>query len=92
MDRESVERLRFDRRLLRRREWVAEGEYEAYTEALPDVSDKMTRIGDEGESQDAGDAVAQNVSAPSEATAEPGPGGYSTGGSFPDPGGSSTPS
>lgn len=49
MDRESVERLRFDRRLLRRRDRVAEAEYASYVEGLPDVSDKLIRIGDERE-------------------------------------------
>jgi hypothetical protein len=49
MDRESVERLRFDRRLQRRRDRVAEAEYASYVDGLPDVSDKLTRIGDERE-------------------------------------------
>jgi hypothetical protein len=43
MDRESVNRLRFDRRLDRRRGWVEESDKTAHLEALPDVSDKMTR-------------------------------------------------
>ena len=42
MDRESVERLRFDRRLQRRRDWVEPSEAETYLESLPDVSQKMT--------------------------------------------------
>ncbi len=42
MDRESVERLRFDRRLQQRRDWVAEADYTAHAQALPDVSEKMT--------------------------------------------------
>jgi hypothetical protein len=41
MDRDSMERLRFDRRLLRRREWVEEAELEAHVEALPDVAEKI---------------------------------------------------
>jgi len=43
MDRESVERLRFDRRLQRRRGLVEETERAAHSESLPDVSEKMTR-------------------------------------------------
>ncbi len=47
MDRASIERLRFDRRLQRRRGWVEPAEYEAHAESLPDVSAKMTRGLDE---------------------------------------------
>ena len=43
MDRESVERLRFDRRLERRRGWVEPAEKDAHLDSLPDVSGKMTR-------------------------------------------------
>jgi hypothetical protein len=42
MDRESVERLRFDRRLQRRPDWVKDTEARSNIDALPDVSDKMT--------------------------------------------------
>ncbi len=42
MDRESVERLRFDRRLQRRRDWIGTGEFESHLEGLPDVASKMT--------------------------------------------------
>lgn len=42
MDRESVERLRFDRRLQNRREWIDPADLDAHIESLPDVSDKMT--------------------------------------------------
>ena len=49
MDREAVERLRFDRRLQRRRDRVAEAEYASYLEGLPDASDKLIRVGDERE-------------------------------------------
>jgi len=42
MDRESVDRLRFDRRLQNRRDWIEPTDVEAHLESLPDVSDKMT--------------------------------------------------
>ena len=42
MDRESVERLRFDRRLASRRDWVDSSDRDAYLESLPDVAEKMT--------------------------------------------------
>jgi len=47
MDRDSVERLRFDRRLQRRAGWVEPSERQAHLETLPDVSDKMTTCADE---------------------------------------------
>ena len=49
MDRESVDRLRFDRRLEQRRGWVEPEAKEAHLESLPDVIDKMTRGLDEPE-------------------------------------------
>ena len=44
MDRESVRRLQFDRRLQHRRGWLDSGQLEGYVEALPDVTAKMTTI------------------------------------------------
>ena len=49
MDRKSVERLRFDRRLKRRSGWLSAADEEAYLASLPDVSDKMTTIAEEEE-------------------------------------------
>jgi hypothetical protein len=70
MDRESMERLRFDRRLMRRREWVDEAELEAHVEALPDVAGK---IASDDEASAGAEAPAEPASgAPSE------PGGSST--------------
>jgi len=47
MDRDSVERLRFDRRLQRRIGWVEPAQVDAYLESLPDVSSKMTTCAEE---------------------------------------------
>lgn len=44
MDRESLDRLRFDRRLQSRRGWLAPGELERHVQALPDVTDKLTTL------------------------------------------------
>jgi hypothetical protein len=44
MDRESLDRLRFDRRLQNRRGWLAPGELDRHVQALPDVADKMTTL------------------------------------------------
>ncbi len=82
MDRESMERLRFDRRLQRRRDGAAHAEYESYVEGLPDLSDKLVRVGDEREASEAagegspGDAP-ESTGSPSSSGfgSEPGPSG-----------------
>lgn len=40
MERGSMDNLKFDRRLSRRRGWHADGELKAHEDSLPDVSDK----------------------------------------------------
>lgn len=47
MDRDSVQRLRFDRRLQRRAGWVEDSDRETHLASLPDVSAKMTTIAEE---------------------------------------------
>lgn len=68
MDRESVERLRFDRRLARRRDWVDENDVEANIDALPDLTDKMTTVA-ELEAEEAATAEAAALEAPMQAPA-----------------------
>ncbi len=46
MDRESMARLRLDRRLIRRRRWISAEDLERELEQLPDSAHKATR-GDE---------------------------------------------
>jgi hypothetical protein len=41
MDPKSMERLKFDRRLIRRRNWISKDELERELAALPDASDKV---------------------------------------------------
>ncbi len=41
MDRESMKRLKLDRRLIRRRGWISQQDLERELSALPDVSDKI---------------------------------------------------
>ena len=55
MNRESLTKLRFDRRLLRRKGWVDPKELESALEALPDVGAKATTLG-EIEDQEKGGA------------------------------------
>lgn len=47
MDRASVEKLRFDRRLQIRPGWLGKSDHEANLDSLPDVSAKMTTCGEE---------------------------------------------
>ena len=85
MDRESVERLRFDRRLRRRRGWVEQSDYEAHLESLADTSDKMIRGIDESEKADEmAAAVPEQAAEPAlaEASVAPPAGDSSPSGSF----------
>lgn len=59
MDRESLERLRFDRRLQNRRGWVAAEELDRHLASLPDVADKLTTLaGEESAAANASEAGA----------------------------------
>jgi hypothetical protein len=44
VDRKSLDRMQLDRRLIRRRNWIARGELERALEQLPDVADKAAPI------------------------------------------------
>lgn len=56
MDRESLDRLRFDRRLQNRRGWLAPGELDRHVQTLPDVSDKLTKLAGDENAASAGSA------------------------------------
>ena len=62
MNRESVERLRFDRRLRHRADWVQDSDLEDYLGSLPDVVEKMTTCAKEED-------VAEESATPTEAAA-----------------------
>ncbi len=56
MNRESLEKLRLDRRLLNRRGWMSAAERQRALDALPDVAQKATTLGAEsGEDESAKD-------------------------------------
>lgn len=59
MDRESLDRLRFDRRLQNRRGWLAPGELERHVETLPDVADKLQKLAGEESAAGAEASAAQ---------------------------------
>lgn len=64
MDRESVDRLRFDIRLKRRPGWVSAEDQTSHRESLPDLSDKMMRGFDEEEEEASAPASESEPSAP----------------------------
>lgn len=41
MNKTYLDKLRFDRRLRHRRDWISKGDYSTELESLPDVSDKI---------------------------------------------------
>lgn len=83
MDKESVERLRFDRRLQRRPDWIEKADQEAYLASLPDVSEKMTTCAEEEKAaEEAAAAVA--VEGPAAATTSA-PTPAATAGDFSEP-------
>ncbi len=64
MNRESLDKLRLDRRLIRRRGWMSEAERARALAALPDVAAKATTLGaesDEDESAPASDETASGA-------------------------------
>lgn len=44
MDRDTMNKLRLDRRLIRRRGWIDEAALDQELESLPDVSDKAAPV------------------------------------------------
>lgn len=61
MDRNSLKQLRLDQRLTDRRAWISEKELAVELEKLPDVSDKMTTLGDAADRTDAPTEAAANT-------------------------------
>jgi hypothetical protein len=61
MNKESVERLRFDRRLRHRAGWVENSDLEDYLASLPDVVEKITTSAEEED-------VAKESATPAQAT------------------------
>jgi len=59
MNRDSVSRLRLDRRLLFRRGWLKPEERERELETLPDVSGKATTLGAAADREGGGEAGAR---------------------------------
>ena len=69
MNNESIAKLRVDRRLHRRRGWIASEELQRELEALPDVADKIRSPGEdeasaEGAAPEADAPIARSPVAP----------------------------
>jgi hypothetical protein len=85
MDKNSVERLRFDRRLQQRPDWIDKASEEAYFAELPDVSEKMTTCAEEEEAVEAATAAPPVAPPPAAApTVAPVAGDFSTSRPFGD--------
>jgi hypothetical protein len=63
VDRKSIEQLKFDRRLVRRKNWISEDELKRELEALPDVSHKVATEDDEASDSPDGDAAGSDSDA-----------------------------
>ena len=58
MDRRSLEGLRLDKRLTRRRGWISKKELSAEFEALPDSAEKAITLGEAADRSKAGGGAA----------------------------------
>ncbi len=72
MDRQSLQKLRLDRRLAERTGWIPREELDRELSALPDVSDKLTTLGEAEEENKAAASAARAARAPSEPQAPDG--------------------
>ena len=61
MDRNSLKQLRLDQRLTDRRAWISKKELAVELEKLPDVSDKMTTLGEVADRAEAPSGAAANT-------------------------------
>ena len=57
MDRETISKLRLDRRLIQRRDWISPDDLERELEALPDVSHKIAPDQEQETSEPVDEAV-----------------------------------
>jgi hypothetical protein len=57
MNRESLEKLRLDRRLIKRRGWMSRAELDRALEQLPDAASKATTLGAEADSRGDGESA-----------------------------------
>lgn len=70
MERGSLEKLQYDKRLRLRNGWISKEETQSYIDALPDVSDKIA-VKEEEEITEP-DALEPSVEAPAGTSVDPG--------------------
>ncbi len=70
MERGSLEKLQYDKRLRLRNGWISKEETQSYIDALPDVSDKIA-VEEEAEITEP-DALEPSVEAPAGTSVDPG--------------------
>ena len=70
MNRDSLDKLRLDRRLLNRRGWMSSAERARALEELPDVSQKATTLGADDAREESGTARRREPRARSVASGE----------------------
>ncbi len=61
MERGSLEKLKFDKRLRRRQGWVSDRDIEDHLKSLPDVSDKIAVESDESAEESAEQSIEQST-------------------------------
>jgi len=64
MNRDSIQKLRLDRRLVRRRGWISESELTRELEKLPDVAQKAITLGSAADERE-GDSAKRGHGEPS---------------------------
>lgn len=68
MNRDALQKLRLDRRLLERRGWMGEAELERELAALPDIAAKATTLGEAADEREAAAGSARGGAGESGAT------------------------
>jgi hypothetical protein len=61
VNRDALQKLRLDRRLLQRRGWMSDAELDRELASLPDVAGKATTLGDAADEREAATAPARNA-------------------------------
>jgi hypothetical protein len=62
MNRDSIQKLRLDRRLIRRSGWISQQELERELAALPDVSAKLITLGEAEDSAESAEGAEETAS------------------------------
>jgi hypothetical protein len=61
MNREAISKLRLDRRLIRRRNWIGESELARELSGLPDIAHKGTTLGEAADERESANAASSDA-------------------------------